>query len=541
MLTITAIIAVIVVVTVVLAFSIGSFGPLEDTGEDIGEVDLYWFIDTSTALFNAGDPINQSVAFRLGPAAIGPPADRIYFASGDKVIALRPSTGRMVWYIGNPNNKICCFEADSSVTAGPMIANYGAVDDPSTVHWILYFGTETGEFYQLREPGWGELNPLDKSSQIPIGKNVSQTTLDSKITSIAIYADGNTGVSAHERVFVGTEEGKVYAFSAIWKDDESWFYNASSDEWVRTLSPMKRPLPQDRHVMAYSPVSGKVLLVSGGNGLETDHVQTWLFDPVSGNWSKLDTLTPAPVSRRESAMVYVPSDDSALLYGGMHGNVILDDIWAFNFSTETWSQLPPAGGDDPGPRSGHSMAYSANEHAIYLFGGRLDFGVNKTMKLNLTSNIWSVVATDEGVRTEGTSMIYDGPGDRFIVFGGQEYLDSGSNNQTKVLNLTSGEWTWIDTPVSLTARAWQSIAYDNATNSAILIGGMDDQGERLGDVWKLDLAGPGWTESGSAGVPSDRFGSSMVFTEGSQAFLFGGDDFQPSELWNISDSDWAPV
>ncbi|MCK4456219.1 MAG: hypothetical protein KAW39_00595, partial [Thermoplasmata archaeon] len=159
----------------------------------------------------------------------------------------------------------------------------------------------------------------------------------------------------------------------------------------------------------------------------------------------------------------------------------------------------------------------------------------------LTSNTWSVIPTDESVLTEGTSMIHDGPGNRLIVFGGQEYLGSGSNNQTKVLNTTSGEWTWIDTPENLTARAWQSIAYDNATNSAILIGGMDYDGERLGDVWKLDLAGPNWTELGSAGLPSGRFGSSMVFTEGSKAFLFGGDDYQPSELWNISNSDWAPV
>ncbi len=506
--------------------------------EDLISVDQYWFVDTSTSLFNAGDPINQSVAFRLEPSALDPVVDRVYFASGEKIIALRPSTGRMAWFRGNSNNKVCCFGADSVVTAGPVISNYGAVNDPGTTHWILYFGTESGEFYQLREPGWGELNPLDRSSQIPIGKNVSQTTLDSKITSIAVYADGNTGVSARERVFVGTEDGSLHAFSAIWKDDESWFYNASSDEWVRTF-PMKRPLPQDMHVMAYSPVSDKVLLVSGGNGLATDHVQTWLFDNASKNWTKLDGLTPAPVRRRESAMVYIPSNDSAVLYGGKHGNSYLNDSWAFNFSSKTWSQLPPAGGDDPGPRSGHSMAYTANEHAIYLFGGRLNASLNKTMKLDLANNTWSVVATDEGVRTEGTSMIYDGPRDRLIVFGGKEYLDSRSNNQTKVLNLASGEWTWIDTPVNLTARAWQSIAYDNATNSAILIGGMDYQEERIGDVWKLD--GDIWTELDSTGSPSGRFGSSMVFTEGSRAFLFGGDDFQPSELWNISDSDWAPV
>ncbi|MEE9341015.1 MAG: hypothetical protein V3V21_05065, partial [Thermoplasmata archaeon] len=82
--------------------------------EDLIRVDQFWYVDTSSVLFNAGDPINQSVAFRLEPATIGPPADRIYFASGEKVIALRPSTGLMVWYDEN-NNRVCCFEADSLV------------------------------------------------------------------------------------------------------------------------------------------------------------------------------------------------------------------------------------------------------------------------------------------------------------------------------------------------------------------------------------------------------------------------------------------
>ncbi|MFQ5911004.1 MAG: hypothetical protein ACE5IJ_09840, partial [Thermoplasmata archaeon] len=33
--------------------------------EDLIRVDKYWFVDTSTFLFDAGDPINNSVAFRL--------------------------------------------------------------------------------------------------------------------------------------------------------------------------------------------------------------------------------------------------------------------------------------------------------------------------------------------------------------------------------------------------------------------------------------------------------------------------------------------
>jgi peptide/nickel transport system permease protein len=507
--------------------------------EDLIEVFRYKYVNTSSVLYGAGDPINQSIAFRIVPSSDDPLADRIYAASGEKVIAIRPATGVMAWYRGNPSSKVCCFEADSVVTAGPVISNYGDVATPDQAEWILYFGTETGEFYQLREPGWGELEPTDRSSQIPEGKDVSRVTLDSKVTSIAVYADGRGVVSANERVFVGTADGSLYAFSAIWKDDETWSYNATSDEWTR-LPLDSRPLPQDGHVMAYSPVSREVLLVSGDNGIGSGSVQTWLYNATDGSWTKLEGLINAPDRRRASAMAYISSTDSVILYGGRSGNIYVSDTWEFDFSSRTWTAVAAAG-PNPGHRYGHSMAYSPIENATYLYGGRVNGTDNKAMKLNITSMTWSVVATNESVTTEGTSMVFDDVHNRLVVFGGEEYVDSGSSNQTKVLNLSSGQWTWIDTPGNLTPRAWQSLAYETTTNSATLIGGMDGQGERLGDVWRLDLASENWVKLNATGTPSARSGSSMVFLENSEAFLFGGDDYQPSELWKISDPKYRPV
>ncbi|MFQ6128502.1 MAG: kelch repeat-containing protein, partial [Thermoplasmata archaeon] len=497
--------------------------------EDLIKVDRYWYVDTTTPLYNAGNPVNQSVSFRLVPKGTGPPTDRIYFASGEKVIALRPKDGHRVWYVGRPGNDVCCYQADSLVTAGPLVANYGSIDNPVYSDWVLYFGTESGEFYQLKEADEDYVDPWTRASLLPSGKNVSRTTLGSKITSIAVYADESTGRNALERVFVGTEHGNLYAFSAIWKDDESWSYNTSSDMWVRVY-PEVRPLPQDKHIMAYSPKSRKILLVSGDNGLETDFVQTWIFDLAEGNWTKLDNLKGVPPSRMESAMVYIPGNDSALLYGGRWDHTILDDLWTFNFSSETWSEGNTT--SSPGPRNGHSMAYGSKENSVYLFGGRGDDN-NKTMKLNLTTMEWTEVSTNESaIARMGISMIYDLLKDRLIIFGGDSFVSSDSNNQTKVLNLSSGEWSWIYTPPNLTPRAWQSMVYDNVTNSAILFGGMDKNGKRIDEMWKLNLTNDSWDQLDSSLSPSARFGLSMVSLGNSQMFLFGGDDYAPSELWN---------
>ncbi|MFQ5909405.1 MAG: ABC transporter permease subunit [Thermoplasmata archaeon] len=427
------------------------------------------------------------------------------------------------------------------MTAGPVVVNYGAVDAPDFADWVLYFGTESGEFYQLKEADPGDVDSTSRSSHIPTGKDVSVTTLDSKVTAVAVYADGTSGRKFIERVFVGTEEGMVYAFSGIWKDDESWFRNATTNEWMRVF-PDTRPLPQDRHVMTYSPVSGKVLLVSGDNGVgskDTDPVQTWIFSPADGKWTKLGNLSVAPSHRRESAIAYVPGSNSAFIYGGKRGNDILDDLWEFNFTNETWSQWLI--GTTPGPRSGHSMAYSSSDHSVYIFGGR-PTDVNKTMKLDLAAKAWSDVPTNSSaIARMGTSMIYDAPNDRLVVFGGDRYVSDGDNNQTKVLDISSGQWGFIDTPQDLTPRAWQSLAYDDLTNTAILFGGMDTGNERIQETWELNLTTNNWSQLAPALSPSHRHGSSTVFLENSEMFLFGGDDHQPSQLWNVTATNGGPI
>lgn len=502
--------------------------------EDLIRVDQYWYVDTSTVLFKAGDPINTSIAFRLIPKELDPSSDRIYFASGDKVIALRPSTGQSVWYVGSESDKVCCFQADSTVTAGPVVVNYGSVDSPEFADWVLYFGTESGEFYQLNEAGTLEIDLTRRSSHIPTGEDVFTATLDSTVTGIAVFADETSNRRAYERVFVGTEEGKVYAFSSIWKDDETWFYNVSSNQWMRAY-PQERPFPQDRHVMAYSPESKKVLLVSGDNGVgsqSADLVQTWIFNLTSKEWTELDNLSSAPPYRRESAMAYVPSWNSALMYGGKQKTSILDDMWQFNFTTERWNQVNYSGA--PGWRSGHSMAYSSGDNAVYMFGGRVT-DLNKTLKLNLTSLTWSDVPTNSSaIARMGTSMIYDAAKNRLIIFGGEEYVEDNDNNQTKLLNLSSGQWGYIESPQDLTPRAWQSLAYDSVTNTAILFGGLGTNPERIQETWQLNLTTDNWTQLNTTLMPSARHGSSTVFLDSSEMFLFGGDDYQPSELWNMT-------
>jgi hypothetical protein len=56
------------------------------------------------------------------------------------------------------------------------------------------------------------------------------------------------------------------------------------------------------------------------------------------------------------------------MFGGQRGDADLDEAWLFNPLTGTWSRLQPAG-VVPQPRDGHAMAYDSASGAVVLFGG----------------------------------------------------------------------------------------------------------------------------------------------------------------------------
>jgi hypothetical protein len=68
-------------------------------------------------------------------------------------------------------------------------------------------------------------------------------------------------------------------------------------------------------------------------------------------------------------MVYHPGTDRIILFGGYHqGEVTFsDEIWAYNYNTNTWTQLQPS--THPSGRRLHSMVYDEAADKMVLFGG----------------------------------------------------------------------------------------------------------------------------------------------------------------------------
>src|SRR3989304_3420889 len=99
--------------------------------------------DTSCVFYGAGQPIDSQVAYRVPGRFTDPRVDRIYVGSGDRLVAVNPSTGTPGW------NE--AFTTTSLITAGPIAVNYGSKQDPTRFDNVVYVGTEDGTLYALND------------------------------------------------------------------------------------------------------------------------------------------------------------------------------------------------------------------------------------------------------------------------------------------------------------------------------------------------------------------------------------------------------
>jgi hypothetical protein len=134
----------------------------------------------------------------------------------------------------------------------------------------------------------------------------------------------------------------------------------------------------------------------------------------------------------------------------------------------------------------------------------------------------------------GASMAYDAATGTMVLFGGVPHLKSA----------LAETWTWDGTTWTRqhpaghpSARFAASMAYDAATGTVVLFGGNAGPGNAtpLADTWTWD--GTTWTRQHPAVHPSARYYAAMAYDDAtSTAVLFGGSNGTTSSLGDLKDT-----
>jgi hypothetical protein len=190
------------------------------------------------------------------------------------------------------------------------------------------------------------------------------------------------------------ESNRVIVLNA---QGETWSFHMEELDW-EVMKPSKAPSQRVGHMMAYDPNSDRIILFGGfeGKSLYTEiYDDTWAYDFNSDTWTEMNpAVNPPP--RIYAEMIFNSHSNKVVLWGGSNWERLDDNaIWEYDFIQDSWEEIETEGGPDlPFPYFG--MIYDDQNDAMFLFGGPSDTGKLVHWKYSFADNQWSLLDIENG-------------------------------------------------------------------------------------------------------------------------------------------------
>lgn len=284
-------------------------------------------------------------------------------------------------------------------------------------------------------------------------------------------------------------DGKLTAGNALWS------FDSKTAKWAELQPVGALPPNVSRATMVFDPSVGKLILRTESGKTGSRVLVTWAYDPKANTWADLKPSGTAPPELLESSMVYDSSKRRALLFGGV-GDDMFTHAWAYDAKANTWTDLKPTGTVPPS-RRGWAMAFDPAGKKVVIFGGWTegDGFLDDTWAYNLGTNTWTnLKPASPAPGRYLASMAYDVSRKRMVLYGGlgkhiQSLLGSVDYDYDEMGDLWiydpgKNTWTSLEPKISPSSRGLAPMAYDEATRKMILYGGLGSSG-LLDDTWTL--------------------------------------------------------
>jgi len=319
--------------------------------------------------------------------------------------------------------------------------------------------------------------------------------------------------------------------------NDTWTYKAGV--WT-SLSLTVHPSGRWGAASVFDPVNSIVFLFGGcaqavnPTLLRCDALlnDSWRF--LGGSWSELLGRNPAPFPRAGAAIVYdgSTSDVYVLLNGGLvnrTGELLTTERWDYTGIYVQWAEPLY-----PSARMGAESIYETRDQHIVMFGGYGPLPSGGVGYLNDTwvwdTDVWNQAAAPGPVckgcanhhpsaRAFG-AIGWDPVDQETIYFGGENQNGYLGDTWSWVGSYTTGQWTELTPTHAPTARANESMAWDETDGYMVLFGGQNTS-HVFGDTWTF--VGGQWTLRSPTVAPAARAGANLVYDSTShQLLLFGG-------------------
>ncbi len=283
---------------------------------------------------------------------------------------------------------------------------------------------------------------------------------------------------------------------------ETWSLELETATWSK-ISPIgESPTSRAWNSMVYDSTADRVLMFGGVDNEEGIRDDTWAYDPAARTWTRLDPSGDVQSAHMGHAMVYDKQAERTIVFGGQDAdNYLWDETWAYDSAANTWTNLAPASA--PSARRGHCMTYDDQTGDVLLFGGEdaTSRFLNDLWAYDFSENTWTCLEPKGDLPLARTlaAMAFDSTRGVAVLFGGigiqgdfpASLSDThASLSDTWIYSVKENQWTQLNTPTgSPEARSYCGMVYDPERDSVIVCGGLDQPGgmQVFSDVWILKL------------------------------------------------------
>ncbi len=323
--------------------------------------------------------------------------------------------------------------------------------------------------------------------------------------------------------------------------------------------------PSERSVPAVAGAGASLIVFGGVNddfstGKNVFYNDLYALDTADNSWSQITPgIGPWPEARAFASAA--SSGTQYYLFGGSQFSNdgsefrVFGDLWAL--SGRTWTKLPSG----PSARSGATLWYANNK--LYVFGGidQTFSTVNDLWSFDLTAKTWTElipngkdgsppsrhVAHAGGVAVNGSLTLYggEGPPPTFEVL-----------NDTWTYDLATNKWSSLG-PAVIGIEPGRNYAAAGVLGSTLLVQGGDIPGGEAGcgapfpqnpteELWRFDVPTKAWKQLDPAGEKLTRIKRHSAGTVRGKLYIVNGWDFQctggvgPGQVWNTDVYSFTP-
>ncbi|TYI03362.1 hypothetical protein ES332_A11G333400v1 [Gossypium tomentosum] len=251
----------------------------------------------------------------------------------------------------------------------------------------------------------------------------------------ARYQHGAAVVQEKMYIYGGNHNGRYLGDLHV-LDFRSWTWSNVGTKAVESPSPVNIA-PCAAHSLI--PWGNKLLSIAGHMKDPSETIQVKAFDLQTGTWSMLKTYGKPPVSRGGQSVNLVGT--TLVIFGGQGANrTLLNDLYILDLETMTWDEIDVAG-VAPSPRSDHAAAVHAERYLLVFGGSSHATFFNDLHVLDLQTMEWSKPAQLGELPTPRAGHAGVTIGENWFIAGGGDNKSGAS--KTIVLNMSSFVWSVV--------------------------------------------------------------------------------------------------